>query len=151
MNIVKSILPQIMGFWYVLLMPAIKAQASLHKLHAQIQRVEQGVWTPTPCKITKAGFLSNTGPDSLKNHKATKPAFNGGPSSARQQTSLKWLFTGGLRWLAFSGILIPLQLKKQQKMYVSKVGPPLKKLLDPRMNWLHCSHTQTGDIHEAET
>ena len=25
------------------------------------------------------GFLSNTGPDPLKNHKATKPAFNVGP------------------------------------------------------------------------
>ena len=30
------------------------------------------------------GFLSNTGPDPLKNHKATKPAFNVGLSSARQ-------------------------------------------------------------------
>ena len=29
-------------------------------------------------------FLSNTGPDSMKNHKATKPAYNGGPSLARQ-------------------------------------------------------------------
>ena len=28
-------------------------------------------------------FLSNTGPDPLKNHKATKPEFNVGPSSAR--------------------------------------------------------------------
>ena len=27
------------------------------------------------------GFLSNTGLDSLKNHKATKPVFNVGPSS----------------------------------------------------------------------
>ena len=26
------------------------------------------------------GLLSNTGPDPLKNHKATKPAFNVGPS-----------------------------------------------------------------------
>ena len=32
----------------------------------------------------KIGFLSNTGPDLLKNHKATKPAFNVGPLSARQ-------------------------------------------------------------------
>ena len=30
------------------------------------------------------GFLSNTGPDPLKDHNATKPAFNVGPSSARQ-------------------------------------------------------------------
>ena len=27
------------------------------------------------------GFLSNTSPDPLKNHKATPPAFNVGPSS----------------------------------------------------------------------
>ena len=31
------------------------------------------------------GFLSNTGPDPLKNHKATKPAFNFGPLLARQR------------------------------------------------------------------
>ena len=31
------------------------------------------------------GFPSNTGPDPLTNHKATKPAFNVSPSSARQQ------------------------------------------------------------------
>ena len=29
------------------------------------------------------GFMSNTGPDPLKSHKATKPAFNGGRSSTR--------------------------------------------------------------------
>ena len=34
------------------------------------------------------GFLSNTGPDALKNHKATKPAFNVGPSSARQRNAI---------------------------------------------------------------
>ena len=30
------------------------------------------------------GFLSNTCPDSLKNHEATEPEFNVGSSSARQ-------------------------------------------------------------------
>ena len=30
------------------------------------------------------GFLSNTGPNSLKNHIATKPALNVGTPSARQ-------------------------------------------------------------------
>ena len=34
------------------------------------------------------GFLSNTGLDSAKNHKATKPAFNVGPSSAHQQNAI---------------------------------------------------------------
>ena len=37
-----------------------------------------------PEKSQKIGFLSNTGPDLLKNHKATKQAFNVGPLSARQ-------------------------------------------------------------------
>ena len=34
------------------------------------------------------GFLSNTGPDPLKNYKTTEPAFNVGPSSARQQKAI---------------------------------------------------------------
>ena len=34
------------------------------------------------------GFLSNSGPDSLKNQKATKPAFNVGSSSARQRNAI---------------------------------------------------------------
>ena len=39
---------------------------------------------PLPKKQKNIGFLSNTGPDRLKNHKATEPAFNLGPLSARQ-------------------------------------------------------------------
>ena len=43
---------------------------------------------PPPLKNHKnIGFLSNTGPDPLKIHKATKPAFNVGPSSARQRNA----------------------------------------------------------------
>ena len=34
------------------------------------------------------GFLSNSGPDLLKNHKATEPAFNVGSSSARQRNAI---------------------------------------------------------------
>ena len=34
------------------------------------------------------GFLSNTGLDPLKNHKATKPAFNDGQSSDRQRKAI---------------------------------------------------------------
>ena len=40
-----------------------------------------------PEKSQKYGVFSNTGPDLLENHKATKPAFNVGP--------LKWGFVGG--------------------------------------------------------
>ena len=40
-------------------------------------------------------FLGITGPDPLKNHKATKPALNVGPSSARlSETPFKWCFAG---------------------------------------------------------
>ena len=48
---------------------------------------EGGAGGPDPLKITKLGFLSNTGPDLMKPHKATKPAFNVGPLSARQPPS----------------------------------------------------------------
>ena len=48
----------------------------------------QGVRTH-PEKSQKLGFPTNTGPDPLKNHKATKPAFNVGPSSARQRNAIK--------------------------------------------------------------
>ena len=41
-----------------------------------------------PEKSQNKGFLSNTSPDSLENHKATKPAFNVGPSSARQRNAI---------------------------------------------------------------
>ena len=41
------------------------------------------------------GFLSNTAPDPLENHKDTKPAFNVGPSSACQQNAISWCFAGG--------------------------------------------------------
>ena len=34
------------------------------------------------------GSHSNTGPGPLKKHKATKPAFNVGPSSARQRNAI---------------------------------------------------------------
>ena len=42
----------------------------------------------------KIGLLSNTGPDPLKNRKATRPEFNVRPSSGRK-TPFKWPFAGG--------------------------------------------------------
>ena len=42
-----------------------------------------------PLKNEKAlWFLSNIGPDTLNNRKATKPALNVGPSSARQRNAI---------------------------------------------------------------
>ena len=51
-------------------------------------RVETGGPTSTLKNHENIGFLSNTGPDPLKNHKATKPAFNVGLSSARQRNAI---------------------------------------------------------------
>ena len=43
-----------------------------------------GLGGPDPIENRKAiGFLSNTSPDPMGNHIATKQAFNVGPSSAR--------------------------------------------------------------------
>ena len=84
-----------------------------------------GVRTPLPENHKHILFPSNTGPDPLKNHKATKPAFNVGPSSACKRNAIEMTF----RWRADGGPHIvvfgsPLQLKKT----VVKVGPPLTKL-----------------------
>ena len=54
--------------------------------------VTGGLYPPTPTPTLEnyknIGFLSNTGPGPLKNHKATKPAFNVGPSSARLRNAI---------------------------------------------------------------
>ena len=47
------------------------------------------------------GFLSNTGPDTLENHTATKPALTVGPPSVRQRNAMKMAF----RWPADNGPL----------------------------------------------
>ena len=50
---------------------------------------EGGTGDRTPSENHKnIGFLINTGPDSLKNHKATKPAFNVRPPSAHQRNAI---------------------------------------------------------------
>ena len=47
----------------------------------------KGIWTHTEKNTKHIGFLSNTGPDSLKMIKATKPAFNVGSSLAHRRFS----------------------------------------------------------------
>ena len=62
----------------------------------------RGVDPPPPHrKITKIGFLSNTGPDPVKSQ-TTKPAINVGPSSARQRYAISMAF----RWRADDGPLL---------------------------------------------
>ena len=88
----------------------------------QIQRGGgQVVWSPP----------KKTGPVPLKNHKATKSAFNVEPSLVRQQNAIYMAF----RWRADEGPLMvvidpssPHQTKKKQKKNPVKIGPPLKKL-----------------------
>ena len=81
-----------------------------------------------PLKIHKnIGFLSNTGPDPQKNHKATKPAFNVGQSSApASETPFRWHFAGGPMIAHLKCYLDPLsphQLKKK----LSNLDHPLTK------------------------
>ena len=56
-----------------------------------------GLDPPPPLENHKnIGFLSNTGLDPLKNHKATKPALNVGFDHRQAREILfKWRFAGG--------------------------------------------------------
>ena len=58
----------------------------------RIQRWGQGVRTPPLVIHINIEFLSNTGPNPLKNHKNTNPALNVGPSSARQRKAISMAF-----------------------------------------------------------
>ena len=49
---------------------------------------EQGFNPPPENYKHFIGFLSNSGPDPLKNYKATEPASNVGPPSARQRNAI---------------------------------------------------------------
>ena len=74
-------------------------------VHVRVQRGGvPGVRTPLLKNNKNKGFLSNSGPDPLKNYEATKPAFNVGPSSARQRNAIYMAF----RWPAQGGPLIVL-------------------------------------------
>ena len=86
---------------------------------------------------------------SPKNHKATKPEFNVGPSSARQRNAIQMAF----RWQADDGLLLvvfgsSLLNQKKKKKPLSKLDPLLKNLMDPRMTaqyWLAPKNTSRRD------
>ena len=79
-----------------------------------------------PWKITKKlGFHINSGPDPLKKHKATKPAFNVGPPPAHQRNAILMAF----RWWADDGPSIPPSTNKT----LSSLDPLWQNFLDPRM------------------
>ena len=69
----------------------------------------RGQWVLTPMEI---GFLGNTGPDPLENHKPTTPAGNVGPSFARQQNGAslaRWW------WHTFSSVALGYSLSSSTK------------------------------------
>ena len=93
---------------------------------------------PPSLKYHKKGFLSNTSLDPLKNHKAAKPAFNVGPSSARQRNAFCWWANGGPHLVALDSFSSPLIMNKkqnqQQEVVIHVVGPPLTKLSGPALD-----------------
>ena len=99
-------------------------------IHGRIQRGAGGPDPPPEISQKYGGyFFCNTGPDRLKNHKTTKPAFNVGPSSVRQRNAISVAF----RWRAddgpfkevFGWSLYPLINLKGKNI---KFEPPLTKL-----------------------
>ena len=92
--------------------------------HGRNQRGARGPDSPENYKKVK--FLSNTCLDPLKNHKATKPAFNVGPSSGRRRNAIQMAF----RWRDYDGHLLVLFGSSLPSV---RVGPLWQKILDPRM------------------
>ena len=84
-------------------------------------------------KITKTGSLINTGPDPLKNYKATKPAHSMlGHHRLASETPCKWRFAGGP--MMGRGISILSLIKKKKRL--SELDPLCNDFLDPCMYWL---------------
>ena len=87
-----------------------------------------GAGGPDPVKNHKnIGFSSNTCVDSLKNHKATKQAFNVGPSSARLMA---------FRMRTDDG--------SSTKKPLSKLDPLWQNFLDPRMVYTYKLYMFSG-------
>ena len=96
---------------------------------------------PLPESHKNIGFSSSTGPDPLKNRKATKPVFNVGPSLARQRNTFNVGPSSARRhlmafcWQADDGPLIVvlgsslINLIKKP----SKLDPLWQNFLDPGM------------------
>ena len=102
-------------------------------------RIQRGTGSPDPPPAgndKNIGFLSNIDLVSLKNHKATKPAFNGGPLSARQRNAISMAF----HWRADDGPFIAVlgsSLPSSTKKGGIKFGPPLTKLSGSAHEILH--------------
>ena len=86
----------------------------------------QGSGPPPPMKNHKnIGFLTNAGPVPLKTHKATKPAFDVGPSSARQRNAIAMAF----RWRTDDGPFISVLYLDLLSSYQLKMIMIIKNVL----------------------
>ena len=85
-----------------------------------------GVQTPLPKNYNTIWFSSNTGLDSQKNHKVTKPAFNVRPSYVRQ--AFRWRADVGPP-MVVNGSSLPSLTKKHP---LSKSDPLWQNFLDLR-------------------
>ena len=75
---------------------SLKNESTAPILHMRGSRGGGGRGSGPPLKNHKnIRFLSNTGPDPMKNRKATKPAFNMGHHQHASETPFKWRFVGG--------------------------------------------------------
>ena len=127
----------------VRLEPATSPPQDKDTTHGRIQRGGKGLRAPALKNHKNIGFLCNTGPDPLKNHKATNPAFNVEPPSACQGNAISM----ALHWQAddgpikaISGSSIPPSAKK--KGY--QIRTPSDKTF-----WIskcHCYHSFRSDI-----
>ena len=102
------------------------------RTHTRIQRGDVG--SDPHEKHQNIGFLINTGPNPLKNHKATKPEFNNGPSSVRQRNAIM-----AFRWradddpfLVLFAFLYPLPKNDKKLLELDSPGKTLWiRILDP--------------------
>ena len=85
-----------------------------------------------PLKNRKNIGFHSKHPDLQKKHKATKPAFNVGPSQHTSKTPCKWPFAGGPMLARILWYLDPLSLTTKKTL--SKLDPLWQNFLDPRMN-----------------
>ena len=99
-----------------------KASTKKRLCHGRIQRVEGGQGVRTTLKNHKnKEFLYNTGPDPLKKHKATKPEFYVGPSSARQRNAGWPMMTPSISiWILSALIKKKTKEKKKNKKKQTK-------------------------------
>ena len=97
--------------------------------HVRIQRAGRETGPPPPENDKNIGFLSNSGPDPLKNNKSSKRAFNVlcmAIIAPQVKRPLNGVSLAGRYWPALNGIWI---LSPSKKTNIDRVASPLTKLI----------------------